>query len=522
MNKYLSKISLLHQIRKLMKLRNISVFLLSLICVTHVQANHLDEFDFDKDNGALDVVGWGSLDELKEHVSANYGDASLLFRFGVLITNAWYDASAPYHPTAVGVYSHLGRRPAEEATNRNINTAVIYASYRVLNSFMPTYKASWRKMLLDIGLDPDNNSTDLNTPIGIGNAAGFAVVAGRQFDGMNQEGDTNKQYNPMPYADYTQYKPLNTAYKLKSPSHWQPDMQRKGLGLYKIQQFVTPQFALAEPYSYDDPNDFEVPPPYNSNFKNKRAYRKQAKDVLAASANLTDEQKIKAELFDDKFRSLSYSLSSNIGPRNLSLLEFIQIGFMTNLAAFDAGIFVWQEKYRFDAVRPFSAIRKLYKDESVQAWGGPGKGTVSMQGEEWHSYLEEADHPEYPSATACFCNAHAQSLRKYFGDDNMVYYLPIPAGSSRVEPGVTPKNDIVISYNNWTDFAKECGQSRVWGGVHFQAAVDQSAEVCPVFGDLAYEYVSALVDGSAKLRAPSQGRPLSELPERFSFENDDD
>jgi hypothetical protein len=476
------------------------------------------DFDFDVDNAALDVVGFGSLNALSEHVSKNYGDATMVFRYGILMTNAWYDATAAYHPTAVGVYSHLGRRPAIEATNRNINIAVFYASLRILNSFMPTYEQTWRELLINVGLDPDDNSTDLTSPIGLGNVAGNNVVAGRFNDGMNQAGNQGHEYNPMPYSDYTGYKPVNTSYELLDPSHWQPDIQRKGLGLYKIQQFVTPQLALTEPYSYDDPKQIKMPPPSNSNFHNSRAYRKQVDEVLNISANLTDEQKIKAELFDDKFRSLSFSVSTNTLVRNLSLLEFIQFELLVNMAGFDSSIFVWQEKYRYDAVRPFSAIHKLYKNKLVKAWGGPEMGAVNLLGNDWQSYIEEADHPEYPSASACFCYSNAQAARRFFGDDNMVYNLAIGAGESRIEPGITPAKDTMISYNTWTKFAEECGQSRIWAGVHFQAAVDESAKVCPIFGDLAYKYMSSLIDGSAVLRTPSKGRSVNTLPTLFQYQ----
>ena len=40
------------------------------------------------------------------------------------------------------------------------------------------------------------------------------------------------------------------------------------------------------------------------------------------------------------------------------------------MAAFDTVIAIWNEKYRYHAVRPFSAIRLLYGDKPVTAWGG--------------------------------------------------------------------------------------------------------------------------------------------------------
>lgn len=373
---------------------------------------------------------------------------------------------------------------------------------------MPEFSSLWRDMLTDVGLDPDDNSVDLTTAIGLGNVAGKAVVDGRKNDGMNQLGNENRDNNPMPYMDYTNYAPRNTAYKLKNPSRWQPDIQRQGMGLYKIQQFVTPQYALVEPYSYSTPESFHVPPPIDSNHLRHKAYKEQADEVLNASANLTEDQKLKSELFDNKISSLGFSAVFAALSQGLSLLEFIELDFLTNMAAFDAGIFIWNEKRKFDAVRPFSAINHLYKTQKVTAWGGPGKGTIQLPANEWKSYLEEADHPEYPSASTCFCNAHAQSARHYLGSDGLGLPVEFPAGSSRIEPGITPAAHKVLVFNNWTDFANDCGQSRVWAGVHFQAAVDESAQVCGEFGNLAYSYMLELLDGTATLRPPSQGRPL--------------
>jgi hypothetical protein len=79
-------------------------------------------------------------------------------------------------------------------------------------------------------------------------------------------------------------------------------------------------------------------------------------------------------------------------------------------------------------------------------------------------------------------------------------------GSSRIEPGLTPAVAIDLVFPNWTQFAADCGQSRVWAGIHFQSAVDESVKLCDVFGERAYDYVKALIDGVAPVRGPSQGR----------------
>jgi hypothetical protein len=460
-------------------------------------------FDFDNGNAPIEVVIPAAIPAIFG-MSPGGNDASLVLRVTTMITNSWFDAIAPYHPTAVGVNSRLGRRPAGEATTRNKNTAILYSSYRVLNSLFPGRAEEWRDMLKSVGLNPDDDSQNTATPTGIGNMAGKAVAAARERDGMNQLGDEGgRKYNLQPYADYTGYKPVNTAYELKDPSRWQPNITTMGNGIFRVQQFVTPQWRLTRPHSYQNPNKFPTPPPQDSSpqgARGRQAYQRQADEVLAASAALTDYQKMIAELFDNKIFSLGFSALFISQTRNFTLDQFVHYDFLTNMAAFDAGIACWNQKARWDAVRPFSAIRYLYGDRPVTAWGGPGRGTVfDLPASQWRSYLETADHPEYPSGSACFCAAHGQASRRFLGSDNLGWSVPAPQGSSRVEPGVTPSSNIVLGpWDTWTDFERECGLSRFWGGVHFMPAITEGAAQCKPVGDLAYEFVRAHIEGTAK------------------------
>lgn len=469
-----------------------------LVLTMQSRISQAETFDFDNGNAAIQVIIPNLIPIIFQDVSPAGSDATLVLRTTTLLTNSWFDAIAPYHPTAVGVYSRLGRRPAAEAgSNRNKNMAMFYASYHVLNSLLPKRNARWRDMLVSVGLDPDDQQEDLTTAIGIGNQAGKKVVAAREHDGMNQLGDEGgRHYNRVPYADYTGYKPANTAYTLRHPGRWQPNMTSNHNGLFKIQQFVTPQLGLTQAYSYKHPKRFRAPPPKASNPKNRLDYQAQADEVLAVSAGLSDKQKMKAELFDNKINSLGFSALFASQVNGMSLDEFVQYDFLTNMAAFDGAIAIWHQKYRYDAVRPFSAIHYLYGQRPVTAWAGPGVGTVSdLPGKEWKSYLEPADHPEYPSASACFCAAHAQTSRHFLGSDVFGWSVHAAKGSSRIEPGITPAADLDMQWDTWSEFEQQCGQSRLWGGVHFSAAIDASKDMCHAIGDGAYTFVMKHING---------------------------
>ena len=57
--------------------------------------------------------------------------------------------------------------------------------------------------------------------------------------------------------------------------------------------------------------------------------------MLAASANLTDEQKMKAELFDNKILGLGFSALFPPQSNQLDLARFVEYDFLTNVASFD-------------------------------------------------------------------------------------------------------------------------------------------------------------------------------------------
>jgi len=452
----------------------------------------------DQINPLIDIVLPRLYPIIVMDVSPSLGDATLINRINLVVALGMMDAAAPYHETAVGMYTRIPRMPESERSDRNINISMMHAAYQTLLGLLPRREMVWRDMLSDHGLNPDDESSDQSTPVGIGNVAGRGALQGRLRDGMNQLGN---------YQDNTGYMPVNSAYILHDPSRWQPGLRLQGTGVYTVQQFVTPQLANTEPVGAFDPREYRAAPPFASDPEDWEAYKAQADAVLEASANLSDEQKLKAELFDNKILSLGLSFLHQAQEKNWSPADTVRGYFLKTAAAMDGSIVTWQEKARYDAVRPFSAIRYIYGDEPVMAWGGPGLGKREIPASLWRSYLPEADHPEYPSGSTCGCYAQAQAVRRFTGADELNWTVAYPAGSSRIEPGFTPAEDLTLHFATWTDFARDCGQARVWAGVHFPAAVEASAAICGGFGDLAYEYFETLLDGTAPERPLAQSLP---------------
>ncbi|MFF3313819.1 DUF6851 domain-containing protein [Streptomyces sp. NPDC002952] len=463
----------------------------------------VDAFDFDTGNAYSEVFLPYAFKAIPTLEVPDGDDPTIALRWVSVTDLAAFDSIAPYHPTAVGVYSNLGRRPASErVTNRNKNIALLHGMYRAHISLFPTTVDIWREMLTSVGLDPDDTHESTTDPVGIGNKAGNAVVAARLHDGMNQLGDEGgATYNRKRYSDYTGYQPVNTAYRLRDPSRWQPLMVPKGNGIFQIQQFVTPQLGNTRPYTFPRSRlkDLRVPPPVNSYPRtNPAGYRQQAQQVLDASAHLTDAQKAATEFFNNKYLSLGGVDRYIAKSRHQTLDQVVQFAATLTLAQFDTSVVVWSEKRRYDTVRPVSAVRYLYGDKKVTAWGGPGRGTVhDIPGNEWRSYINTGDHPEYPSGSAAFCSVTAQVMRTYLGSETLGWVIPVAKGSSDIEPGVTPAADLELSYDTWTDFERTCGQTRLWGGVHFPDAIRVGGQVGHDVANIAVSFMRAHINGSA-------------------------
>jgi len=117
--------------------------------------------------------------------------APVVARALAIVHTCMYDAWAAYDERAVG--TQLGgalRRPATERTLANKEQAISYAAYRALVDVLPVDTNSvYMPLMKQLGYDPNDNSTDIETPTGIGNVACAAVLEFRHHDKSNQLGD---------------------------------------------------------------------------------------------------------------------------------------------------------------------------------------------------------------------------------------------------------------------------------------------------------------------------------------------
>src|SRR5206468_1740293 len=385
------------------------------------------------------------------------------------------------------------RRPPPERTLANIDTAISFAAYRAAVDLFPGDRISvFDPLMRLLGHDPANTTTDLSSPAGVGNVAARAVLDYRHRDGANQLGDEPGGNPGIAYSDYTGYSSANDPMDLRpagdfdpatvhDPNRWQPLRYVDTTGAVVTQSFVGAQWQRVTPFAMASSSQLRSqtgPARYGSS-----EFVTQARELIDVSANLTDEQKMIAEYWADGPHSELPPGHWNLfaqqvlerdatGSREHDLDRSVKLFFALTNAAFDAGCCAWDNKLAFDSVRPITAIRWLFRGQTLTAWGGPGRGTRPIAGEEWLPYQPSTfptpPFAEYSSGHSNFSAAGAEILRLFTRNDRFGGSVTFTRGSSRIEPGLVPVQDVTLMWPTFSNAAAEAGISRRYGGIHFK------------------------------------------------------
>jgi hypothetical protein len=370
-----------------------------------------------------------------------------------IIHTCMYDAWAAYDPVAAGV--HFGGKAASGNVGDSAR-AISYAAHRALMDLFPNRASLFDSVMHGLGYHPTDVS---NAASIIGRNAADAGLTARREDGANQL---------QQYADYTGYSAVNTPDVLVDPNRWQPLRTANGAE----QAFTLPQWGRVAPFALGSANQFRPPAP--SEFPHGH-YRKQALEILHLSARLTDREKAIAGYWADGPRTETPPghwclMAEFVSRRDQHTLEQdVKLFFTLANALMDASIAVWDAKVYYDSARPVTAIRFLFAGQPVRAWAGPYQGTQLIDGSIWVSYIATPPFAEFVSGHSAFSAASAEILRRFTGSDEFGAQATIPAGSSPVEPGFVPGEDVTLSWRTFSDAADEAGLSRRYGGIHFEA-----------------------------------------------------
>jgi hypothetical protein len=177
-------------------------------------------------------------------------------------------------------------------------------------------------------------------------------------------------------------------------------------------------------------------------------FYKEVNDLYQASKVLTTDQKNMA-LFWRDVPGVStpghwMSITRQAIRQSNSRLDKAAIAYaLTGICLNDAVITVFHYKYVYNQVRPVTYIRGIIGDAT------------------WASFIPTPNHPEYPAAHAVVSAAAAEGLAAVFGNigpltDHTWDYLGFPART----------------FNTFREFALDAGNSRFYGGIHYQPSIN--------------------------------------------------
>jgi hypothetical protein len=190
------------------------------------------------------------------------------------------------------------------------------------------------------------------------------------------------------------------------------------------------------------------PPPYSED-KTSFFYR-EAREVYGVSRNLSPEQRAIARFWsDDPMLSptppghwISIALQI-LNHENANLEHNVELLARLGVALADSFIACWQTKYEYDLLRPVTYIRRLIDPQ-------------------WESFINTPPFPEYPSGHSTQSAAAAAVLTFMFGEKYAF------EDRTHERDGLASR-----SYASFWAAAKEAGQSRLYGGIHFRTAIER-------------------------------------------------
>ena len=181
-------------------------------------------------------------------------------------------------------------------------------------------------------------------------------------------------------------------------------------------------------------------------------FYKEAQKVYNTVVKSTPEQKIIAKYWSDDPGEPgtppghSVSITTQILQKEgATLATCAEIYAKVSMGVSDAFVSCWKCKYIHNYMRPISYIRMKFDPNFA-------------------SLLETPPFPEFTSGHSVQSGATAKILSTAFGT---AYLFTDKTHASRTDIDGTPR-----SYRSFNEMAKEAAISRLYGGIHFQEAID--------------------------------------------------
>ena len=358
-----------------------------------------------------------------------------------MVQGAVYDA---VNAIDRGYQPYLPEPPSNPTDSKEAATAA--AAFRVLVGFddlpglfpsqQPTLQPLYDSYIAGLPDDPPGSRAN---GVAIGEATARTMLTARQNDGRFGPSPT-----PYPVAPGI-WRPTPPNYA-SDPAPW----------VGNVQPFLVPS---AEMLRTDGPNAL-TSTEYAEDFN-------EVKELGSlTSTTRTPDQTDAAIFWQDHAHALFNRIFRTLAAsQNLGIADSARLFAMENLAAADASIGCWNDKYYWWFWRPITAIREADTD------GNPGTEADPT----WLPLFDPSTavchppllvtppFPDHPSGHTCNTGAFVHTLQNFFGTDKIGF------------SAFSNKSCTTRSFERFSDALKEVIDARVWAGIHFRTADTQGA-----------------------------------------------
>jgi hypothetical protein len=300
------------------------------------------------------------------------------------------------------------------------DAAAATAAYEVLVRFVPLQKsaldAASDQSLKDV---PDGPARQKG--LAVGRQAAERILALRRDDGSER---------------VVKYEPAN------SPAAWRPTPPA-------FQAALLPQWPQVRPFVVPSVDKFPMPKPHAVD---SAEYARDIEEVRikggARAVSRSSEQAAIA-IFWSIPTAVPWNAAARAGLAKTqnSLVDSARVLALLNMATADSQIGMWTLKFRYNILRPVTAIR------DPRGLNNPAINADPT----WESFIVTPAHPDYVSGHSGYSGAAQALLTALIGDDTKV--------------SVTyPQGGITRHWDRLSQIAAEVENARAWGGIHTRTA----------------------------------------------------
>jgi hypothetical protein len=358
---------------------------------------------------------------------------------------------------AGGYESYIDLPRARRDTS--LYAALAQAAHDTLVALYPSQAASFDAALVDaLHRIRFLDRREIARGVALGRRAASAILEKRADDGAQHD-------EPRMGIDYV---------PSDEPGKWQQDPISQSpiaLGLY---------WGKVAPFALDTGDQFRVaPPPVLDSLEYALAFGEVERlggDGATTPTERTAEQTVAGVYwgYDGTpslgvpprlYNQVAVQIADQMGSNAVELARLLAL---VNVAMADTGIAVWESKYHYAYWRPVTAIREADTDGNDQTEQDASFSPLGAPASNLNGPNFTPPFPAYPSGHAGFGGALFQTLRNFYGTDDIPFeFVSDEYNGETLDNQGNPRPLLPRSFASLSEAEEENGQSRIYLGIHW-------------------------------------------------------